>query len=94
MKSNETDDWHLCPSDYDEYVFCHNDPSQQNVIVNPNTLKINAIIDWEYAGFYPGFFEAPFYQRHGPSVAIYGEVDDMPELVKFLISYQVAKTAI
>lgn len=34
-----------------EYVFCHNDLGQHNVIVDPDTLKINAIIDWEFGGF-------------------------------------------
>lgn len=67
----------LGPSaDDDEYVFCHNDLSQQNVIIDPETLKINAIIDWEYAGFYPARFEWPFYNRLGPSVAVGDEVDD------------------
>lgn len=32
-----------------DYVFCHNDLGQHNVIVDPVTLKINAIIDWEFA---------------------------------------------
>jgi serine/threonine protein kinase len=91
MRCSESDDWHLSPSEHEEYVFCHNDLSQQNVIVDPNTLKINAIIDWEYAGFYPGLFEAPFYTRLGPSTAIHEEVDDTPELIQFLTSHQVTK---
>ena len=90
MKFVESDIWHLGPSECNEYVFCHNDLSQQNVIVDPNTLKINAIIDWEYSGFYPEFFEAPFYRRLGLSAAIHGEVDDTPKLIQFLTSHQVA----
>ena len=34
-----------------DYVFCHNDLGQHNVIVDPETLKTNAVIDWEYGGF-------------------------------------------
>jgi thiamine kinase-like enzyme len=45
MKSDGTDNWHLGPSDRDEYTFCHNDVSQQNIVVDPNTLKFNAFID-------------------------------------------------
>lgn len=86
MRGTESDDWHLTTSEHEEYVFCHNDLSQQNVVVDPNNLKINAIIDWEYAGFYPRFFKAPFYRRLGPSTAIHDEVDDTPELIKFLTS--------
>ncbi len=86
MRQTETDDWRLQVSDHDEYVFCHNDLSQHNVIVDPDTLKIKAIIDWEYAGFYPAYFEMPFYARLGPAVAIDGEVDDSEKLLDFLKS--------
>ncbi|KAK3996616.1 kinase-like domain-containing protein [Cladorrhinum sp. PSN332] len=61
-------------------------PYRQNVIVDLDTLKINAIIDWEYAGFYPARFEWPFYTRLGPSVAGNDEVDDSLELLEFLES--------
>ena len=50
-----------------EYVFCHNDLVQSNVIVDPRSLKIRAILDWECAGFYPAFFEKRFYKLAGPS---------------------------
>ncbi|KAI3317219.1 kinase-like protein [Xylariaceae sp. AK1471] len=86
LQHTEIDHWHLKPSDHNEYVFCHNDLSQHNIIVNPDTLKINAIIDWEYAGFYPARFEWPFYTRLGPSVAGIDEVDDSLELLEFLKS--------
>jgi hypothetical protein len=78
------DAWHLAPSSSEEYVFCHNDLSQSNIIVDPVTLKINAIIDWEYAGFYPEFFEGYFYMRPGPSAALSGEKDDSEDLLRFL----------
>ncbi|KAI9747748.1 MAG: hypothetical protein M1835_001983 [Candelina submexicana] len=80
----ERDSWTLPASGAEEYVFCHNDLSQYNIIVDPDTLKINAIVDWEYAGFYPGFFEAPFYKRLGPSASIRDETDDTPQLLEFL----------
>ena len=86
MRQTATDDWRLQVSDHDQYVFCHNDLSQQNVIVGPGTLKIKAIIDWEYAGFYPVHFEMPFYTRLGPSIAIKDEVDDSVKLLAFLES--------
>lgn len=81
------DDWSsLRPSKTEEFSFCHNDLSQHNVVVDPVTLKINAILDWEYAGFYPEFFEGRFFERPGPSAAINDEVDDTEKLVKFLES--------
>lgn len=71
-----------------DLVFSHNDLSAPNVIVDPDTLKINAIIDWEYAGFYPPEFDRPFYKRRGsaigPSVALDGEVDDVDALTDMI----------
>lgn len=86
MDYTDNDSWDQKEAKSPEYVFCHNDLSQYNIIVDPETLKINAIIDWEYAGFFPEYFEAPFYKRLGPSGAIDGEPDDVPRLLHFLNS--------
>lgn len=72
------------PRDTHDLVFCHNDLSASNVIVDPDTLAIKAIIDWEYAGFYPPEFEAEFFHRPGPSVALPGEVDDVETLLALM----------
>lgn len=69
------------------YVFCHNDLGQQNVIVDPDTLKINAIIDWEYAGFWPEWFEQPYWKRHGPSVPLGDEEDDTEKCREWLLEH-------
>ncbi|RDB28639.1 hypothetical protein Hypma_014860 [Hypsizygus marmoreus] len=76
----------LREADTPEFVFCHNDLSQHNVLVDETTLKVNAIIDWEYAGFFPPEFDGAFYLRPGPSVALdaYGEVDDVPMLLEVI----------
>lgn len=85
LESTDHDDtWPSRSSESDEYVFCHNDLSQGNIIVDPKTLKIKAILDWEYAGFYPPYFDAPWYKRRGPSSAMDGEADDVPKLLQFL----------
>ncbi len=39
------DRWSTNEYDSQEYVFCHGDLSQQNVVVNPKTMKIKAIRD-------------------------------------------------
>lgn len=70
-------------ADTEEYVFNHGDLSQHNVLVDPTSLKITAIIDWEYAGFFPEYFEGAFYERPGPSAALGDEVDDTQRLVDF-----------
>jgi tRNA A-37 threonylcarbamoyl transferase component Bud32 len=82
------DIWKLRKSETEEFVFCHNDLSQQNIIVDPDTLKINAILDWEYSGFYPEYFEGHFWTRWGPSGAIKDEVDDTDRLLLFLKGFR------
>jgi hypothetical protein len=49
----------------EELVFCYNDLPTNNMTVNPETLKVNAIINWGYAGFYPAQFEGKFFYRVG-----------------------------
>ncbi|KAK2611940.1 hypothetical protein QQS21_002046 [Conoideocrella luteorostrata] len=69
----------------DSFVFCHNDLGQHNVIVDPETLKVKAIIDWEYAGFWPKWFEGEFWKRSGPSAALDGEIDDSRRCREWLL---------
>jgi tRNA A-37 threonylcarbamoyl transferase component Bud32 len=80
----DIDVWNVKSAETDEYVFCHNDLSQHNVIVSPDSLEIRAIIDWEYAGYWPERFERRFYKRLGPSVALENEEDDAGELLRFM----------
>lgn len=63
------------------------DLTMPNIIVDPVTFKIRAVLDWEYAGFYPEHFDRQFYKRSGASVALDGEEDDADELLNFLNSW-------
>ncbi|TLS20312.1 uncharacterized protein PpBr36_11428 [Pyricularia pennisetigena] len=76
--------WHMRDRKEPSLVFCHNDLSENNVLVDPSSLKIKAIIDWEYAGFFPSEFERPFYERSGPSIALSNEVDDVDTLLELM----------
>lgn len=40
-----------------KFVFCHNDLSGHNTLVDPESYKIVGIADWEYSGFFPQWFE-------------------------------------
>src|SRR5688500_4272822 len=64
----EQDDWKLrASSSDDEYVFFVTTICRSRMsLLTPDTLKINTIIDREYAGFFPAYFEYPFYNRLGP----------------------------
>jgi serine/threonine protein kinase len=88
----DVDTWNLRPAATNEYVFCHNDLSQYNIIVDPVSLKIVAIIDWEFAGFYPAFFEMEFYLRMDGapgSAAIRDEIDDTAQIFQFLETHKI-----
>ncbi|KIM49833.1 hypothetical protein M413DRAFT_116670 [Hebeloma cylindrosporum] len=71
-------------ADTAEFVLCHNDLSQHNIIVDEKTLRVKAILDWEYARFYPPEFDGKFYLRPGPSAALEGEENDVPKLTEVL----------
>ncbi|OAQ65097.1 protein kinase-like protein [Pochonia chlamydosporia 170] len=84
MENTDQDLWVLQPSETDEFVFCHNDLSEYNIIVDPKELTIRAIIDWEYAGYYPEFFEAPIYTRHGPNAQVTNDDGLVSRMLEFL----------
>lgn len=84
MRRSNGRPWRMQPRQTNSLVFCHNDLSANNVIVNPESLKINAIIDWEYSGFFPAEFESLYFRRPGPSVALPGEVDDVDVLMDIM----------
>ncbi|KAF2241345.1 hypothetical protein BU26DRAFT_525184 [Trematosphaeria pertusa] len=44
------------------FVLCHNDLGPQNVFIRPDTFEIVGIIDWEFAGFFPPYFELPLWR--------------------------------
>ncbi|KAL2130970.1 hypothetical protein VTI74DRAFT_5715 [Chaetomium olivicolor] len=81
----KTDRWSPRPSAHEEWVFCHNDLSQ-NIIVDLATLKIKAIVGWECAGFYPPQFESSTYSRLAALIPRDDEYDNSFELLKFLVT--------
>ena len=72
------------PCETEELVMIHGDFSTYNVIVHPVTLQVKAILDWEYAGFYPEQFEGKFFKRIGASVALKGEENDEDRLLEIM----------
>jgi aminoglycoside phosphotransferase (APT) family kinase protein len=42
--------------DDDEFVFCHDDVAMHNILSNPETLEVEAVVDWENAGYFPRAF--------------------------------------
>ncbi|POR34870.1 Uncharacterized protein TPAR_04934 [Tolypocladium paradoxum] len=54
--------WDRISSATDCFVLCHNDLGPQNIFVCPHTFRIVGIIDWEFAGFFPPYFELPLWK--------------------------------
>ena len=54
--------WESRTSTTSRYVYCHNDITVNNIMVDPATLTVNAVIDWEYSGFFPEEIEFPFWK--------------------------------
>lgn len=68
--------WKTLPLETPEYVFQHGDIAAQNIIMDPQTLEVKALIDFEYAGFYPPGMEnwpgtlcADAYNKRSDSIA-------------------------
>jgi tRNA A-37 threonylcarbamoyl transferase component Bud32 len=56
-------DWQRKTAPSEKYVLCHNDLAQHNIMVDPETLQPVAILDWEYAGYYPPEVEACLWHK-------------------------------
>lgn len=54
--------WEPRASTTSRYVYCHNDITFNNIMIDPATLTVNAVIDWEYSGFFPEEMEFPFWK--------------------------------
>lgn len=51
------------------FVFCHCDLGWSNIIIDPHYPRVRAILDWEYAGYWPAFFELPYFRDLRPTGA-------------------------
>ncbi|KAH7381196.1 hypothetical protein DE146DRAFT_793189 [Phaeosphaeria sp. MPI-PUGE-AT-0046c] len=49
--------WSTLPLEQSDYVFQHGDLAAHNIILDSITLEVRALLDWEYAGFFPAGME-------------------------------------
>ncbi|KAI0395620.1 kinase-like domain-containing protein [Xylariaceae sp. FL0594] len=68
--------WKVLRLEEPKYVFQHGDLAAHNILIDPQTLEVKALIDWEYAGFFPpgmerwpGTLDKDVYIRNGNDVA-------------------------
>lgn len=63
MYATKPSSWRHITTKGPAFVFCHNDLSGHNIILNPETYEIVGIVDWEYAGFFPHWFERELWKK-------------------------------
>ncbi|ETS87134.1 hypothetical protein PFICI_00962 [Pestalotiopsis fici W106-1] len=68
--------WKTLPLEEPKYVFQHGDIAAHNIMMDPQTLQVKALIDWEYAGYFPagmerwpGTLDADVYRKRGCHLA-------------------------
>ena len=49
--------WEVKTSLDKEFVFTHGDLNPSNLIIDPDTLKVKAVVDWEHSGYFPPGFQ-------------------------------------
>ncbi|KAL9098122.1 MAG: hypothetical protein Q9163_006158 [Psora crenata] len=77
--------WPIKTASVPIFNFCHNDLGQHNILMNTSTLQVEAIIDWEYSGFYPPEFEAPLWKKSFDDPEYYDiDSDKVENLIHFL----------
>jgi aminoglycoside phosphotransferase len=69
-----------------EYGFCHCDLGWSNIIIDNDSPRVRAIIDWEYAGYWPEFFELPYYHDPRPTGAQFTDAEECDWMTEFLAS--------
>lgn len=77
--------WPSKSSSISQFGYCHNDLAQHNIMVNLDTLQVEAIIDWEYSGFFPSEFEAPLWTKSSNEPGYHDmNAQQVDSLIKFL----------
>lgn len=74
------------------FVFCHRDLSQSNILIDPTTLELTAIVDWECGGYYPENHELPYFESSIQSGVQVKTISGMEEIKRFWESSRLLKT--
>lgn len=73
-----------------DYAFCHCDLNWSNIVIDSDFLEIRAILGWECAGYWPDYFELPYYhdmQSKETPVADWKVVKLMTEFFKSQLAW-------
>lgn len=66
------------------FVFCHGDLSYHNILVDPDTLEVKWLLDWECAGFFPDKFLRVFSPTRADYVRLFTNDERRKHFVNLL----------
>jgi len=75
------------------FIYCHNDLGQQNILLDPATLEVKAVIDWEYSGFFPPNFERPLWRKPSRQFSIWIDPIQLTRMRNQLLAGKTAGSA-
>jgi hypothetical protein len=57
LENDTRENWKPMTTDSASYIFCHGDLAAHNIMVDPETLQVVGLFDWEHAGYFPQEFQ-------------------------------------
>lgn len=78
--------WSPIRSPTAEFVFCHCDLGWNNIFIDNDYPRIRAILDWEYAGFWPAYFELPYFRDLRATGAQFIDAPEWTRMKEFFAS--------
>jgi hypothetical protein len=65
IEMRDQDSWPVKRSKSNDYSFIHGDFARHNIMMNPITLQIEKVFDWEHAGYFPPQMELAMWRMIG-----------------------------
>lgn len=74
LEHDNRTEWPPKTSSTYEYVFCHNDLTANNIMLDSNTLEVKALFNWEDSGYFPPEVQQWKYTRFN-QFGLYDDLD-------------------
>lgn len=85
QENDDRDVWLPKQIQHEDFVFCHGDLSRHNILVDPHSLELLSICDWETAGYYPQEIELPYWcMDYNEYMATYEDKARIEEHIKLI----------
>ena len=57
LETDTRDHWEPLTLSSEEFIFIHGDLGPSNLLIDPETLAVKCVIDWEHSGYFPPQFQ-------------------------------------